>query len=104
MDIVELTAFAGAVFAASFFPAIFGGLYLKWGTDIAALSSMIIGILVNIIWRLAFRYNYPGLKDIHEVIPAFLIAMLTYFVVSWLTPNRRPDKAHLETVFGIKNF
>ena len=53
--IVELTAFAGAVFAASFFPAIFGGLYLKWGTDIAALASMIVGILINIIWRFAFK-------------------------------------------------
>jgi len=100
--IVELTAFAGAVFAASFFPAIFGGLYLKWGTDVAALSSMIVGMLVNIIWRFAFRFEYEGLKDVHEIIPAFLVAMVTYLVVSWLTPQRRPDAEHLETVFGIK--
>ncbi len=39
--IVELTSFEVAVFAASFFPATFGGLYLRSGTDIAALSSMI---------------------------------------------------------------
>jgi len=93
-------AFAGAVFAASFFPAIFGGLYLKWGTDVAALSSMIVGMLVNIIWRFAFRFEYEGLKDIHEIIPAFLIAMVTYLVVSWFTPSRRPDDGHLEVVFG----
>jgi len=99
-DIVELTAFAGAVFAASFFPAIFGGLYLKWGTDIGALSSMIVGMAVNIIWRFAFRFNYEGLKDVHEIIPAFLVAMLTYLVVSWLTPERRPDAKHLAKVFG----
>ena len=98
--IVELTAFAGAVFAASFFPAIFGGLYLKWGTDIAALASMIVGMLVNIIWRFAFRFEYGGLKDIHEIIPAFLLAMVTYLAVSWWTPWRQPDKEHLITVFG----
>ncbi len=101
--IVELTAFAGAVFAASFFPAIFGGLYLKWGTDIAALSSMIVGMLVNIIWRFAFRFEYEGLKDVHEIIPAFLVAMVTYLVVSWLTPSRRPDAEHLEIVFGLQD-
>ena len=98
--IVELTAFAGAVFAASFFPAIFGGLYLKWGTDIAALTSMIVGMLVNIIWRFAFRFNYEGLKDVHEIFPAFIMAMITYLVVSKLTPQRKPDADHLQLVFG----
>jgi Na+/proline symporter len=97
--IVELTAFAGAVFAASFFPAIFGGLYLKWGTDIAALSSMVIGILVNIIWRLGFRFSYPGLSDIHEIIPAFIISTISYLVISKLTSHRVPDDDHLELVF-----
>ena len=98
--IVELTAFAGAVFAASFFPAIFGGLYLRWGTDVGALSSMVVGILVNIIWRVGFRFRFPELKDIHEVIPAFILAMITYFVVSWKTRKRMPGKEHLEKLFN----
>lgn len=97
--IVELTAFAGAVFAASFFPAIFGGLYFKWGTDLGAISSMVVGMLVNIIWRFGFRFNYPALEDIHEIIPAFLFALITYFVVSLLSRDRRPDEKHLANVF-----
>jgi len=101
--IVELTAFAGAVFAASFFPAIFGGLYLKWGTDLGAMASMVMGMVTNIVWRFVFRFNYEALKDIHEVIPAFIIAMLTYVVVSLLSKDRRPDAAHLATLFGSKN-
>ncbi len=101
--IVELTAFAGAVFAASFFPAIFGGLYLKWGTDLGAMASMIMGMVTNIVWRFVFRFNYEALKDIHEVIPAFIIAMLTYIVVSLLSKDRRPDAAHLANLFGTKN-
>ncbi len=101
--IVELTAFAGAVFAASFFPAIFGGLYLKWGTDLGAMASMIVGMLVNIVWRFAFRFEYEALKDIHEIIPAFLLSMLTYVVVSLMSRKRIPDEKHLEVVFGASS-
>lgn len=97
--IVELTAFAGSVFAASFFPAIFGGLYLKWGTDIAALASMIVGMAVNIIWRFGFRLRVDALYDIHEIIPAFLISLVTYLVVSKLTAHRIPESKHLEKIF-----
>jgi SSS family transporter len=97
--IVELTAFAGAVFAASFFPAIFGGLYFKWGTDLGALASMVVGMLVNIVWRFGFRFSYQGLEDIHEVIPAFTFALITYVIVSLLSKKRRPDQKHLANVF-----
>ncbi len=98
--IVELTAFAGAVFAASFFPGIFGGLYLRWGTDAGAMASMVAGMVVNVVWRLAFRFNYESLRDVHEIIPAFLVSFLVYVIVSKLTPKRVPGKAHLDMVFG----
>lgn len=98
--IVELTAFAGAVFAASFFPAIFGGLYLKWGTDLGAMASMIMGMAVNVIWRFAFRFTVEGWEDIHEIIPAFVVSMLTYIVVSLLSKKRQPDREHLKVIFG----
>jgi len=98
--IVELTAFAGSVFAASFFPAIFGGLYLKWGTDLAALVSMVVGMVVNIVWRLFFRFSFEGLKDIHEIFPAFVLSFLTYLVISKMSSKRKPDAEHLRKVFG----
>lgn len=98
--IVELTAFAGAVFAASFFPGIFGGLYLRWGTDAGTLASMVVGMVVNIVWRVFFRFDVPGLQDVHEIIPAFLLSLLTYLVVSRLTHERVPKEAHLNLVFG----
>ncbi len=98
--IVELTAFAGAVFAASFFPAIFGGLYLKWGTDLAAFVSMIIGILSCIIWRFSIRFQVEGMSDIHEVIPSFILSMIAFFMISGLTKNRIPAEEHLDKVFS----
>ena len=98
--IVEMTAFSGAVFAASFFPAIFGGLYLRWGTDVGALLSMLTGILSCIVWRFAFRFQYEGLSDIHEVIPAFLLSVIVYVAVSRLTSRRIPDATHLDRLFA----
>ncbi len=98
--IVEMTAFSGAVFAASFFPAIFGGLYLRWGTDIGALASMLTGIVGCIVWRFGFRFQYEGLSDIHEVIPAFVLAMTMYIVVSRATTRRIPDTTHLDQLFA----
>lgn len=98
--IVELTAFSGAIFAASFFPAIFGGLYCKWGTDIGALASMVSGIFGAVTWRFAFRFQFDFLKDVHEVIPAFLFSFIVYIVVSKATQKRIPDKEHLDLIFG----
>lgn len=98
--IVEMTAFSGAVFAASFFPAIFGGLYLRWGTDVGALLSMVTGMLSCIVWRFAFRFEYEGLSDIHEVMPAFLLSVIVYLVISKLTAQRIPESAHLDRLFA----
>ncbi len=98
--IVELTAFAGSVFAASFFPAIFGGLYLRWGTDLAAILSMVAGMIINIIWRFGFRLRYESLYDIHEIIPAFFMSLVIYIVVSKLSPGRRPQADYLDRVFN----
>lgn len=98
--IVELTAFSGAVFAASFFPSIFGGLYLKWGTDMGSIASMISGMMIAILWRFTVRFEFEGLSDIHEIIPAFLISCLVYWFVSRMTKERVPDEGHLMRLFG----
>jgi len=99
-EIVELTAFAGAIFSASFFPAIFGGLYLKWGTDLGAICSMIAGLLFTIIWRYGFRFRVDGFKDIHEIIPAFILSCLVFIVVSFVSKSRMPSNEHLSKLFG----
>lgn len=99
--IVELTAFAGGVFAASFFPSIFGGLYLRWGTGHGAFWSMLIGMTSCIVWRFAFRLRFEALKDIHEIIPSFLVALAAYAIISALTRSKVPDSAHLDRLFEM---
>jgi len=97
--VVELTAFSGAIFAASFFPSIFGGLYIRWGTGHGAFWSMLTGMAGCMIWRLGFRFEYAILNDVHEIIPSVLIATVVYFVVSRMTPLKRPDIDHINRLF-----
>ena len=74
--IVELTAFAGSVFAVSFFGN------LRWfifemETGFGAMISIVVGLLVHVLWRFIFPFEYDTLNDFHELFPAFTIAMLT---------------------------
>ena len=98
--IVELTSFSGAVFAAGFFPAVFGGLYLRWGTGHGAFYSMLIGMAVTIAWRFGVRFRVPGMRDVHEIIPAFCLSLAAYLVISKLTARHRPPEQHLDRIFG----
>lgn len=98
--VVELTSFSGAVFAAGFFPAIFGGLYLRWGTGHGAFWSMLIGMAMTIAWRFGVRYQFPALVDVHEIIPAFCLSLVAYLGISAATARHRPPEEHLDEVFG----
>ena len=75
---------------------------MRWGTDWGAIASMIVGIVVNIVWRFGVRFQFESMKEVHEVFPAFLLSVVTYLVISRLTPNRKPDEEHLNLVFGKK--
>ncbi len=98
--VVEMTSFSGAVFAAGFFPSIFGGLYLRWGTGHGAFWSMVVGMTATIVWRFAVRFQLPGLADVHEIIPAFCLSAVAYVIISLATARHRPPPDHLEQVFG----
>ena len=98
--VVELTSFSGAVFAAGFFPAVFGGLYLRWGTGHGAFWSMLVGMAVSVGWRFLVRFQVAGMESVHEVIPAFCLSMAVYLAVSRATQRHLPPPAHLRAAFG----
>jgi Na+/proline symporter len=60
------------------------------------------GVMGCLVWRLGFRFNFPGLKDIHEIIPAFILSLLAYMIISKMTQKAVPDGEHLDTVFGTR--
>ncbi len=98
--VVELTSFSGAVFAASFFPAVFGGLYLRWGTGHGAFCSMVAGMAATLGWRFGVRFRVAGMGDVHEIIPAFCVSLAVYLVVSRLTASKAPSQDHVNRLFG----
>lgn len=99
--IVELTAFSGAIFGASYFPAVYGGLYWRWGTGHGAFWSMLVGLVACVVWRYFIRFSVAGMKDIHEIFPAFIISILVFIVVSKMTQQYAPSKERLDQVFGV---
>ena len=51
---------------------------------------------MNVLWRFLFRLRFESLKDIHEIIPAFIITMVVYLLVSKMSAKRQPTKEHLD--------
>jgi Na+/proline symporter len=63
---------------------------------------MIIGIVTTMVWRFGLRFYLPGVKDIHEIIPGFIISLIAYFIISKMTASDMPAKEHLDHVFHTK--
>ena len=73
--------YSWAVMGASFAPPIILGLYWKRITASGALSGIVIGAIVTVIW-----YNVPILKNsIYELVPAMVASFIVTVVVSYCT-------------------
>ena len=81
-----LAVFAWAGLATCFGPPVVLSLYWKRVTKWGAISGMIVGPVVTILW-----YTWPPI-DIYEGGPAFLAALATIVVVSLLTSPPKDDQ------------
>ena len=64
-----------------------------------AEHAVILGLMVLFLVFCLFRF--PELQDVHEVIPAFLVSVVVYLIVSKITARRRPDRRHLDRLFTL---
>jgi len=67
LGIVELTVFAGALYAGAFLPGLMGILYWRRSTAGGAILGMIVGVLSTALWRFAIAPAYPELMNFPEV-------------------------------------
>ena len=81
-----LAVFAWAGLATCFGPPVVLSLYWKGVTKWGAISGMIVGPIVTILW-----YMWPPI-DIYEGGPAFLAALATIVIVSLLTKSPKDDQ------------
>ena len=76
--IVEVTAFAGSVYAACFLPTMIGGLFWR-GTAKAALTCMLLGAISVTTWFFLKKIGWTGW---HEVYVGILVGIASFTVVS----------------------
>ncbi|EIT87396.1 hypothetical protein A374_00440 [Fictibacillus macauensis ZFHKF-1] len=97
--ILTLVGYAWAGFGAAFGPIILFSLYWKRMTKWAALSGMISGTLVVILWKMSIVANpqkFGTLSQVYEIIPGFIICTLFVIGVSFLSS---PPSADLDADF-----
>ena len=90
-----LAVFAWAGLATCFGPPVILSLYWRGVTKWGAISGMIVGPVVTILW-----YFWPPL-DIYEGGPAFIAALATIVIVSLLT--RSPDDEEFQEMWSVYN-
>ena len=82
VGVVELTALSGSLFGACFFPAIVLGLHWRRGSGASVITSFVVGITVLLAWDFV-----PGSEAVHEVFPAMLLSLGSYWAVSLVTED-----------------
>ena len=81
--IFDFVLYAWSVLGASFGPVVILGLVWKRATKAGALSGMITGLVVSVVWR-----DVAVLKNlVYELVPAFIFAFIAVVVVSLMTSD-----------------
>ncbi len=86
-SILELVGFAWAGFGSSFGPIILLALYWRKLTNIGALSGMVVGAIVTIVWGQSATLS--GM--IYEMVPGFFSNLIVAVVVSMMTYKQNPE-------------
>lgn len=96
----EVVAFAFGLAAASFFPAIFLGIFYKRANRAGAVTGMIVG--------LAFTLTYIVMATSHKVLPMFYDAPMlspeNYFLAGWFGMEQGISPQGIGTIGMLLNF
>ena len=88
--VLDLVAYAWAGFGAAFGPALILSLFWRRMNRHGALAGIIVGGLTVVVWK----QLSGGLFDLYEIVPGFLLSLLSIVVVSLITPV--PEEAVLQ--------
>ena len=84
-SVFRVVSFAWAGFGAAFGPTMLMALFWKRSNKWGALAGMVSGGVMVFVWKYLIA-PMGGLLDIYELMPAFVLACLTIWIVSLLTP------------------
>jgi len=100
-SIFGIVSFAWAGFGAGFGPIVICSLFWKRTTLSGAIAGMISGGISVFIWKYIIA-PIGGVFAIYELLPAFIIGILTIIIVSLLT--KEPDKEILDEFENARAF
>jgi sodium/proline symporter len=87
--IVELTVFAGALYAGAFLPGLIGILYWPRSTATGVIAGMIAGLVSTAVWRFAVIPSVPAVAEVPEVFVGVLIGTTAFVAGSVRTHSPR---------------
>ncbi len=76
--IVEMTAFAGSIYAACFLPTLVIGIFWR-GSTFATMASLVLGAISVLFW---FFLKKQGLVEIHEIYVGAVVGIAIYILFS----------------------
>jgi Na+/proline symporter len=82
LGIVELTVFAGALYAGAFLPGLIGILYWNQSTAAGAIAGMVAGVTTTAAWKFIVIPLAPRLTDVPEVFAGVLFGTAAFLVGS----------------------
>jgi sodium/proline symporter len=98
-SVLRLVAYAWAGFGATFGPLVILSLFWKRMTLKGALGGILVGGVTVIAWK----QMSGGIFDLYEIVPGFILSVITIIVVSLLDKKPSPEiEAEFDRV-GISN-
>ena len=91
LGIVELTVFAGALYASAFLPGLMGILFWKRASTTGAVLGMVGGGLSTALWRFVAMPLSDGLARFPEVFVGLVIGAGAFALGSLLRPDKAPS-------------
>ena len=99
--IFELVSYAWSGFGAAFGPLIIFALFWKRTTLAGALSGMLTGGILSIVWSL-YISKLGGVFAVYSLLPAFVASCVVIVVVSLLT--KKPSDEIVSEFDSVKNY
>lgn len=99
-SVLKASLYAYTVYGAAVTPSVMAVFFWKRATTAGAITSIVSGTVVTIVWELMQQYSlpatYPSVHQIDAVFPALLVSVTSLVLISLITENKSTVSASEE--------